>query len=987
MRFPSISCITTAEPLDRLGRQCQRENMKSLSTRGTAHREEVLNVVLAQILCDLEIVADPERILESLAKRKLPDVLVEFAGLRIILEGKIGDSTAAKKEALRQARERVEGGLAHIGLAIVYPCHLRHADFSELKSGLMASKIEVAVVSESTEKQHELFPDLTRKPPESSYSPFTCEGLAELLRQAFDHLVKEDVVAEAVNILEHGVESFFTVMARSLTLVKRVAKSLDIPLPTRAQQSKFIAGVSRITALILLNAIIFQEILANHNSEVRTLRQTLKSENPLEDFARHWDRIINDIDYYPIFNMAIKVIECLPTEAALIGALEQLVDAGRKVIRLRAALRHDLMGRIYHRWLLEAKYLGAYYTKISSAILLLKLALRPQGWKHERQTIEEIEVLKIADLACGTGTLLMAAANVLTDNFIRASNASGDKPDLQRLQEALGEKVLYGYDVVGSALHITASTLAMRSPGTILNNMNLFWLPLGGKVDSLGSIEYLKAPRVELNLDLFSAPIQVTPDGEKNLASIPELDLCVMNPPFVRSVVGNLLFGSLPQEDRPRLQRKLKKIMAGLPANITAGLGSVFVVLGDQYLKPGGRIALVLPKALLSGVAWADTRKLLSDKYEVEYIVASHEPGKWNFSESTNLSEVLLVAKKRDPDSENEDKKSVAVNLWHFPETTFEALAVSSEILGGHAPDLETGQGAQPLLIGERKIGEVISIPWSEFKNEQDWLLPCGFAQVDLARVLLRLKRGQLRLPGQAKQSVIPLTRLDSLGSLGPDQRDVVDGFDVSTSPTSYFALWGHDSSQIRTLEIKPNKWLYPLPSARKGRNLRKTEDLWPKSSRIMLPARLRFNANSCVAVRLNQKALGISWWPLSLKSALQSPQMEKSLLLWFNSTLGLLLLIGFRVEQQGPWVNLKKPSLHSMPVLNLRKVQKEQFRQLVLVYDEVCNEQLQPLPFMCDDPVRQRIDSAVERVLNLPDLTVLREMLAREPNISLNPL
>ena len=104
------------------------------SIRGVAHREELLNIFLAQILCDLGIVADPERLLGSLTRRtRMPDVLVEFAGLRIILEGKIGDTAAARRSALKQARERVQQGLSHISLAIVYPERLRTVEFDNLK--------------------------------------------------------------------------------------------------------------------------------------------------------------------------------------------------------------------------------------------------------------------------------------------------------------------------------------------------------------------------------------------------------------------------------------------------------------------------------------------------------------------------------------------------------------------------------------------------------------------------------------------------------------------------------------------------------------------------------------------------------------------------------------------------------------------------------------------------------------------------------------
>lgn len=121
-----------------------------------------------------------------------------------------------------------------------------------------------------------------------------------------------------------------------------------------------------------------------------------------------------------------------------------------------------------------------------------------------------------------------------------------------------------------------------------------------------------------------------------------------MNPPFTRSVGGNLLFGSLPDKERAKAQARLKRIIKryDVQANITAGLGSVFVAIADRYVKKGGRLALVLPKALVSGVAWAPTRELLAKNYQLEFLVASQDPERWNFSESTSLSEVMLVAQK-----------------------------------------------------------------------------------------------------------------------------------------------------------------------------------------------------------------------------------------------------------------------------------------------------------------------------------------------------
>ena len=147
-------------------------------------------------------------------------------------------------------------------------------------------------------------------------------------------------------------------------------------------------------------------------------------------------------------------------------------------------------------------------------------------------------------------------------------------------------------------------------------------------------------------------------------ATLPKLHLCVMNPPFVRSVGGNLLFGSLPDE-RGLLQKDLKKRVKHLSASVTAGLGSVFVALADKHLEVGGRLAFVLPAALASGEAWGPTRKLLAESYHLETVVSSHDAERPNFSENTDLSELLFIARKLG--SGEKPGRVTCISLWRNP--------------------------------------------------------------------------------------------------------------------------------------------------------------------------------------------------------------------------------------------------------------------------------------------------------------------------------
>jgi hypothetical protein len=396
-------------------------------------------------------------------------------------------------------------------------------------------------------------------------------------------------------------------------------------------------SVNHIAGLVLINAMIFQEILADHDGRVQNIQKVLAKQNLLDEFHEHWQFIIAQIDYYPIFHLASEIIENLTSNKDVVEAVRGLAQTAQRIVSMRAALRHDLMGRVYHRLLSEAKYLGTFYTSIPAAALLLKLALRADGWDVEWHELDELRKFRLADLACGTGTLLMASADAITDNYISASAAQGKPVDISRLHAVLAEQVIHGYDVLASAIHLTASTIAMRAPQVSFEKMNLSSLPLGGEDHRLGSIEFLQGGRVQMTLDMFGSA-QATRVGGKGMESLlsaplPELDLCAMNAPFTRSVGGNLLFGSVPEKERIEMQKRLKKLVKSSKAlaNITAGLGSVFVAVADPYIKPGGRIALVLPKALLSGVAWGETRKLINSKYRIEYLVASQDSERWNF--------------------------------------------------------------------------------------------------------------------------------------------------------------------------------------------------------------------------------------------------------------------------------------------------------------------------------------------------------------------
>lgn len=746
--------------------------------------------------------------------------------------------------------------------------------------------------------------------------------------------------------------------------------------------------VLRVASLTIVNAMIFQQVLAAQDPRIESLNSTIQKPNVGEALFKAWTAILK-IDYVPIFTTANDIMRELVGIGDADAALKALAEAALRITGRRAALRHDLMGRIYHRLLADAKYFGAFYTTVPAATLLLKLTLDPSEVPIDWANLGEIGKLKIADLACGTGTLLKATLQTIVDNYVRACADKGQFPDLKAIHKLLVEEVLWGLDVVPFAIHLAGAALALNEPDVEFGTMNLSTLPIGGRTQiRLGSLDLLTGKKVSVQANLFGAaatPSRVSGKGEiKDRIELPQLNLCVMNPPFTRSVGGNLLFGHAPAKERTRMQTALKKVVAdeGVPANITAGLGSVFVALGNLRLAPDGQMSLVLPRALLSGVAWTETRRLIGNNYHVKHIIVSHQPDSWNFSENTELSECLIIAQKNAVEA---TKPTKIINLWTKPKSSVEALTVASLIRKATGASLDDLSGSDELSTSTQKYGEVVLCPPQHIRDG-NWNEGAVFAQTELCRAAHFLKAGKVFLPGSGILGAVPMIRFKSIADIGPDRRDIHDGFKVTDQETEYPAFWGHDTESAQAISQGPNKYLMALSHAKKGRNLRDAHLLWSRSGGLLVAERLWLLTTRVFAVKSSERVLSNTWWPVAVHAeGSELETWEKILSLWFNSTLGIMSLIAARVDTRGAWVELKKPILEEMGVLNPKELKRPQRTQLCGVYDEVSKLQIQPFPTIDSDAVHSRIDAVLTTALGISDdLARLRKMLAREPIVSM---
>ena len=465
----------------------------------------------------------------------------------MILECKWGGSANLLKGQLEERLNDFPEALGMIG--VLYPDSLRHEE---------NTRAELEAATELQWWLHGSRGEATLEPRIRSGS---VAELADQLRILPLELEGVDRVAAAAGTVGYALEQAAKQVTRHARISRRIAEII-----ASTDQEKDRAAALRIGCLVLFNALAFQDRLAAANEDVPTVNETLG--NGIRGLRQAWRHICDNIDYVPVFELATNILDVLAngpedTQRAVIDPLVKAMEDTRQLDG------HDLSGRLFHTLLTDAKFTGAYYTSVPAATLLSRLVFQDWPPHVDWEDHEFPASLNVADLACGTGTLLMAVATEVE----RRHTAAGGH-EAADLHKAMVEQALHGYDVQLSAVHFAATSLAMLNPDIQFDRMNLYVMPLGaeGTNISLGSLDFLGTGEAAVQFALSVEDMGVaTRDAERVsgagsrgaeegvTATLPDLDLAIMNPPFTRSVGGNLLFGSLPAAERRKLQNELSR--------------------------------------------------------------------------------------------------------------------------------------------------------------------------------------------------------------------------------------------------------------------------------------------------------------------------------------------------------------------------------------------------------------------------------------------
>ena len=882
-----------------------------------------------------------------------PDILIESPFRQpVIVETEFAPASTVDKDATARLGTMLRSGGTGIEgvLAVMLPAKLRTGDLETIEHASFRYATHYLDAGGNDR----------RWPSGSDW----LEGGIDDLADAIEYLsLSERQLARGTAVLERVVSqvAYRLFQRAGDTALTKIARTLH---QEPGEQTR------RMAAAIFVSAFVFHAAI-----ERRGEFPPLPNQKPADIFViqRAWEDILK-VNYYPIFGIARDVMDHVPRVTAS-WVMDLVVDAISELMQLGATTYHDLTGRMFQTLIADRKFLATFYTLPPSACLLAELAV-------DRLHVEwtdrgAIEGLRIADFACGTGALLSATQRAIYRRYRRAGG------DDKLLHKAMMERVLVGLDIMPAATHLTCSMLSSTHPSLVYGESQIHTMPYGinGGRTHIGTLDFLDSDH---SFSLFATGESL---GGREADSRSEhsvtmkdqsCDLVIMNPPFTRPTNHEAHHADIPvpsfagfntsHDEQAAMQRKLKRARGDFGSG-HAGLASNFLDLGHRKLRDGGVLAAVLPFAFVRGKAWQEARETLSNCYSDIHLtsIASSGGTARAFSADTGMAECLVVATKRHDGS----RRTWYSNLAARPATLLEAA-------------VEARSARQRAISGD--IGAAGA---------------AGAQSSSVIEAARALATGSLRLPRQSRAISLPIVTLGTVANRGLVHRDISGGptdrrktgppqgpFVVRPArpgevPT-YPMLWAHAADRERRFVVQPDRCGDP----REGDERRAVERWDRAASRLHSNLDFQLNSQSLAMCLTPEKCLGGTAWPNVIP---HDQRYELPLLLWSNSTPGLILFWWEGTRQQQGRARITITKLPEMSVLDPRTLTKEQTNRCRTMFEDFKDRVFLPANEAYRDEVRKDLDHALffgsASVLQLEPglearLDLLRDQWCAEPSV-----
>ena len=880
-------------------------------------------------------------ILVSPTRRQPVIVETEFAPARTVEQ----DATARLGTRLHRTGADIEGVLS-----VVLPENLRTGNLETIEGAAFRYATHY-LDSEG---------DSTRWPQKGGW----LEGSVDDLADAIEYLsLSERSLALGTKTLEQVVRNAAELLAEHAgeVALARIASDLHQEAGKQTQ---------RMAAAICVSAFVFHAAIEDQEQiPLVPLAGSIDKGKLLGT----WNAIL-EVNYWPIFSIARDLVAQLPIKCVP-PVMNRIAESISGLTELGTTTYHDLTGRMFQTLITDRKFLATFYTLPESACLLAELAVERMDvdWSDRAA----IEGLRIADFACGTGALLSAAQRAV---YRRYRRTGGDDTVLHRV---LMERVLTGLDIMPAATHLTCSMLSSSHPSLAYGESQIHTMPYGieGNRTHIGALDLLDSDH-SYSLFATGESIGGTESESRSTHSVKikdkSCDLVIMNPPFTRPTNHEGGHAEIPlpsfagfntsHDEQQAMGRKLKRAAAEFSSG-NAGLASNFMDLGHTKLKEGGVLALVIPFAFVRGRSWKGAREALRAHYRDIHLTSIARSGSTAraFSADTGMAECLVVATKKG----GGNTRAAYSNLPARPSSLLEASVVAKNAR------CEAVQG--DILDGGA----------------------AGVISMSVVEAARDLESGNLRLPRQLQAISLPVVALGTVAIRGLVDRDINGGFTdrsgtglargpfivrsirPSEVPT-YPMLWAHTADRERRFVVLADSCGDPRP----GDEERAAKRWDHAASRLHANRDFQLNSQSLSMCLTPEKCLGGRAWPNVLAS---DTRHEIPLLLWCNSTLGLIMHWWKGTRQQAGRSVMTITAIPDLPVLDPRALTWGQVDHCRAIFERFKDKTFLPANEAYRDATRRALDRelmfGVTSVMQLAPgleegLDLLRKQWCAEPSV-----
>lgn len=934
-----------------------------------------------------------------------PDIVVKELWIPpVVIETEIMPAQTVEKDALARLGKRTSmlGEEIRSVVAVRLPDRLRDTSRRQLKRQLKKAKdFQFALYTGESEENHDRYPK----------SGWLTGGIPDLSLLIQSASVPPALIDRAATMFEMGIN-------QAADHLKQISENFPAAVQTIAEElhQQDSMQTRRMAMAILINAFIFHEYLAGSRGELGKVRNLAQLEFlndaglQIPDILEDWD-IILSVNYWPIFDIACRILRAIPNYKNN-DFIRQLSRTATSLASHDLMRSHDLTGTVFQKLIADRKFLAAFYTTPASAALLVGLAINKDTLLNDRDWAnpDAVASLRIADFACGTGTLLSTVYQRVSQiHELHGGNTREIHPQMMA-------RALVGCDILPAAAHLTAASLAGAYPQDQYDESAIFTAPYGIQADGkvkLGSIDLLRDMPLLEGSEITAKALEATQGADVDIwryAPHGSFDMVIMNPPFTRdtnhegqhATVAHPTFAAFgsSRDEQKAMAKAAKELTKDSVANGHAGEASTFLALADKKLKIDGMLALVMPVTLLSGSSWEKCRNLLREAYDDLILISiSGSNNEVSFSADTGMGDCLVIGQR----SGRRQLRATFVTLNEAPNYSIYSISIAHQIRrmmrDRTLRRLEDGpSGGSAIYFGEEIVGHAIDAP---LPIAGGWKL-ARIVDLSLAQSAYQLaSESRIWLPthSQADTTVCHMTTVEVIGRIGPSHRNVnqkyggpfelrsLHGDIVPTYPI----LWAHDADRERTMVFEADHDGIPYQASSKEEQKRvdkEVANVFSTASYCHSNLDFQFDAQSTSIQFTRRKTIGGRAW---ISIQLPTEEHEKAMVMWGNTTLGLLMFWWHSSKQQRRRGILTKTTLATLPILDVTALTPEQLQTAAQIFDETCELPLKPLHELHLDENRKLLDRRFYgEALGLPaalladggPLDILRRKLSQEPSI-----